>query len=37
MAKKDEVLKHKELGKVVVKQDNRDDGQKLKDFIKENI
>ena len=37
MAKKDEVLKHKELGKVVLKQDNRDDGQKLKDFIKENI
>lgn len=37
MVKKDEVLKHKELGKVVVKQDNRDDGQKLKDFIKENI
>ena len=37
MAKKDEVLKHKELGKVVVKQDNRDDGQKLKDFIKKNI
>lgn len=37
MVKKDEVLKHKELGKVVLKQDNRDDGQKLKDFIKENI